>query len=426
VASFWARWRSLLVVLAAVALVTAFRPYKRHPAIYADGVGYHLWTRAILDGDLSFRRYAGHEEVRGLRLADPARRVYQDKYPPGLALLRLPVMAPLTHRGTARPLVSHAEHEASRALAALALLLTCLLCLRTCRLLRIETGPGHVALLTTVFGTGLFHYGTYDGCMSHVYSALGGAVLAWLGAGAAARHAPLPPGPALVTCSLLVLIRNTNVLLLAGLAAAYLMGRRAAGARGWVGVGRDLLAPLAGAAAGVALQLAYNRYAAGHWALSSYPGEAFRWGRPMHLAVLFSYERGIFTYYPIVAVALLAGWAVRRTRPWAAWFALLLLGYAGLYGFWGCWTLGGSFGYRGVVEVMPAGAVLLAAALAGLSGWRRTAVSACAWVCMAVTVELMAGYWAWTLAGDGAMAGPYWEHVCGSRSLLGLLACLWR
>src|SRR5581483_11598478 len=88
--SFWERWRSLLVIAAVVTLVTLVRPYKSRPAIYMDGIGYHLWTRALLEGDLSFRRYSRNPEAWQLRLADPEREIYQNKYPPGLALLRLP------------------------------------------------------------------------------------------------------------------------------------------------------------------------------------------------------------------------------------------------------------------------------------------------------------------------------------------------
>jgi hypothetical protein len=419
--SFCARWRSLLFISAVVVLVTVFRPYKSHAAISSDGIGYHLWTRALLEGDLSFRRYAENGEACGLHLADPARRIYQNKYPPGLALLRLPVMAFLVDWSSDHPLISWAEHLASLVLGALALLATCLLCLHICRLLAIEASASHLALVTMVFGTGLFHYGTHDGCFTHIYSALGGTLLLWLGTRVVVGHrVQLPRVATFFVCVLLVLIRNTNVLLLAGLSAAYVAAQRASGA--WQGprVRRDLLTLLCGCGAGAALQLAYNRYACGHWVLSSYQGEPFVWTQPKQLAVLFSYRRGLFTHYPVVAVSLVAGLAVRRTRPWAAGFGLVLLAYTVLYGFWSSWMLGSSFGYRGMVEVLPAGIVLLAGGLAGLGGWRRQALSVGAWLCMLVTLQLLVGYWTWRLGGDN-MAGLYWQYVCGRRSLLWFL-----
>jgi len=413
-----------LFIFLVVVLVTVFRPYKSHPAIYSDGIGYHLWTRAILERDFSFQRYGENEETGFcLKRTDSTHQIYRNKYPPGVALLRLPVMAFLVDWSTDRPLISTAEHWANGILAALALLFTCRLCLHICQLLAIETAASHLALVAMVFGTGLFHYGTYDGCFSHIYSALFGTLLLWLCVRTViGRRDCLPPGPTIFLCCFLILIRNTNVLLLAGLALSYLGCKRATGTWRWPAIARDLLILLCGAGAGTALQLAYNRYAFGHWVLSSYHGIPFAWHRPMQLAVLFSFERGLFTYYPIVAVALLTGLLVRRTRPWAIWFALVLLAYATLYGFWECWTLGGSFGYRGMVEVLPAGVVVLAGGLAGLSGWRRGVVSACVWVCVFVTVELMVGWWNWRLLGDGSsMAGLYWQQLCGKNSILWFL-----
>src|SRR4029077_8159174 len=105
--------RSVLFVSAIVVLTTLFRPYKNHPAIYSDGIGYHLWTQAMLEGDLSFRRYAENAESRGLNLTDASRRIYQNKYPPGGALLRLPVMAFLINRAARSRLVSTPENWAS-------------------------------------------------------------------------------------------------------------------------------------------------------------------------------------------------------------------------------------------------------------------------------------------------------------------------
>src|SRR5690349_19302486 len=93
--SYFQRWSSLIVVTLITIPVACFHPWKNGPAIRADGEGYHLWTRALLERDLSFRRYAGQA---GIFLADRVRNIYQNKYPPGVALLRFPVMAFLVNR----------------------------------------------------------------------------------------------------------------------------------------------------------------------------------------------------------------------------------------------------------------------------------------------------------------------------------------
>ena len=417
--SWLGRWWSLVIVLAAVVFVTFFQPYYNGPPIRSDGEGYHIWTRAILEGDLSFRNY---KTIAGVYLADPRRDVYQNKYPPGVALIRYPVMAFLVDRRPGSPLISPAEHWANLILSALALTVVCFLCLRTAWLLSLPPWPTHVALLALVFGTGLFHYGTYDACFSHIYSALGTSLLTWLGVRAIVQRRDHLPALATGTvCFLFLLIRNTNVILLAALTAAYFHGRKRHGALTPRGAVRDLAVVGGGAAAAVAVQLGYNAFAHGALVFSSYGSESFVWDRPMQLAVLVSYQRGLFSYYPVVAVALACAWAVRRTRGPAAWFSLAVLAYATLYGFWSGWDLGGGFGHRGFVELMPSGVVLFAAALGALSHRQRLAVAGCALVCALLTLQFMCAYWHGALSFYGATYEVYWALVCGRKSFLWFL-----
>src|SRR5206468_2675067 len=142
------------------------------------------------------------------------------------------------------------------------------------------------------------------------------------------------------------------------LIVAYFHLRRRQGALTATNGLRDLVVLLAGAGAAGAVQLSYNWYAHGTVVLSSYGTEAFEWRRPMQLAVLVSYERGLFSYFPVVALVLASAWAMRRTRLAAAWFSLLVLAYVVLYGYWSSWMLGCGFGHRGFVELMPLGLVL--------------------------------------------------------------------
>lgn len=178
------RWLSCFLVFAALAPVTIDPPYRNGPAIRSDGLGYHAWTRALIERDVAFCS-PELDAVGAISERDPDRDVCQNRYPFGLALLRLPVMAPLVDARPGAPFVSEAEHTASLYLSALALLVTCILAGATCRLLGIPPGSTHAALLAFVFGTGLFHYGTYDGSFTHVYSALGIAVMVWIGVRAA-------------------------------------------------------------------------------------------------------------------------------------------------------------------------------------------------------------------------------------------------
>jgi hypothetical protein len=407
------RWGSLLIVVAILVPVTLFQPYRNGPPIRSDGAGYHLWTRVLLEGDLSFERY---QQVQGVLLPDHPHGFYGNMYPPGLALLRLPVMAFLVQLGPGAPLFSAAEHWANLVLSALALILVCWLCLRTCELLGIDLAARHRALLALVFGTGLFHYATYDGCFTHIYSALGTALLLWLGVRAAVSGRQASGWATGLIAFLLLLIRNTNLILVVSLAGADLIWRRRRGAPLASGL-RALAGLAAGTAAAVLAQLAINAYYHGGLVVSSYGDQSFSWDRPMQWPVLFSFERGLFTYYPVVAVVLASAWLVRRTRLAAACWTMLMLAYATLYGFWWSWMLGGGFGHRGFVELMPLGVVLFAAAWNEMTAWRRKVVGVAALIAAVITLQCMIAYWRGGLPCQGATAAQYWACVCGKRSI---------
>jgi hypothetical protein len=138
----------------------------------------------------------------------------------------------------------------------------------------------------------------------------------------------------------------------------------------------------------------------------------------MHFAVLFSLERGLFAYYPVVGLVLALGAAIRRTRIWTGCFALTLGLYVALYGYWHCWNLGGSFGYRGIVEALPPAIVLFAASLEALARKSRVAITVLAGICVVATMQLMiAGYWHHGLADDSRAHELYWRHLVGKRSI---------
>jgi hypothetical protein len=405
----WRRWSALIPLAIFLLLVTVLQPYRNGPPIRSDGEAYHLWTRVLLEGDLSFERY---KKVQAIDPPlDSLHGQYTNRYPPGLALLRFPVMAFLVQLGPGSPLISPAEHWANLVLGALALLSTGFLTLDMCKRLKIQAAVSQSALLAVVFGTGLFHYATYDACFSHIYSALGVALFAWQGVRAVVRGDQWPNRVlTALTCFFLVLIRNTNVILIAALVLAYLGWR----SRGLVAGPPSRFRGLAGAVVGTglagAVQLVINWHYNGKLVLSSYGAETFLWDQPRQWSVLFSYERGLFSYYLVLAVVIAAAWSVRRTRAAAAWFTGLVLAYTTLYGFWWCWMLGGGFGHRGFVELTPLAVVVFAAALQEMTPRARTIVYQCALVATMVTLYFMLEYWRGSLPCMGTTEERYWRY----------------
>jgi hypothetical protein len=413
--TWWKNWGGLAFLGGMLLFVGVVPLYRNGPPIRSDGLGYHLWTRALLEGDPFFRNYP---HGVGIYPADPARGTFQNKFPPGVALVRFPVMALLVKRTPQAP-ISRGEHVACLVLAALACLGVGLCCLHAAALLGAPAAARNAALLTVTFGTGLFHYATYDASFSHIWSALGVALLACLSVRAVTRRRPsLPLLPTAVLCALLLLIRNTNLLALVLLTGAHLAWRRRDGSLTPRGAAWDLAAVLVGVGLGIGAQVAYNSAAHGRLVLSSYQGERFVWDRPMVLSVLVSYERGLFTYYPVLGVVVCAALLVRRTRRAAAWYALVLLAFAVLYGFWWSWPLGMGFGHRGFVELTPLAVMLFAYALDELRGRWRYAIGGSAIMATLLTLQLMLGYWRGSLPGEGTRPEVYWLHAVGRKSLL--------
>ena len=392
----------------AAALVSARPPYTAPGApIRSDCVGHHLWIREVLSGHLSFCDSPVLRKVRAIAYENRETGVCLNKYPPGVALLRFPVMAPLVDLRPGAPAIGEREYQASLWYSAALLAIIGFVSASCAYRLGAPPWAANVALAAVVFGTGLFHYATFDGCFSHIHSAFVLVLILRLALDPEPRGRPLLIG---VLAWIAILVRNTNALALLWLAAVAVW-------RGGPRRRRVALPLMAGALAGAALQVAYNSWAIGRLTLVSY-GEPFVWRRPMVLAVVASYERGLLSYYPIVAVALLAALACRATRRAAAAFSGLLLAYALLYGFWWSWMLGGGFGHRGFVDVMPVLIPLFAVALGRLStSWRAPAVVVSV-LAVFVTVELMAGYWRRSYPYQGATAEDYWSHVVGAESLL--------
>ena len=418
-----ARWSGTALVAAVVAWCTISTPYANSPPSRSDGVVYHAWTKAILEWDFSFCSHVQDMGAEQFSSLDYKRGRCQLRYPPGLALLQLPVMAFLVKRGPGEPFISPAEHAAALVIAAIALILVAALITDASRRLGARPGPTAVAVTTGVLGTGLLHYATYDASFTHIYSALGFSLLLWLGARGAQQDLPLAIAPLFLIGFFLVLLRSTNVLLLSASALVAFAALRPDGTtwrdrRCLFRAIRNAAPAAAGALGGEIIQLTYNYYATGHFALSSYGPATFHLEARHQLQVLWSYERGLLTWYPWVGVAVAVALLSRRVRPFGSALLGLIGVYATLYGFWQVWCLGGGFGHRGFVDIMPAAILSFAVALDGLGRAARTAAIAAGLLAAAITLELLAGYWRHTIDYTGTTSRIYWAHVLGKDSLL--------
>ena len=396
-----------------VAYVTAYQPYSNGPPIRSDGQGYHIWTFALKKWDFRFCEY------RGLGWAEPGevpgRCVV--RWPPGVALLRFPVMVWFVNVHNHKSF-SRGEHWVSLLFGAGLTLGIYGLGLSTLRRIKVDPLEAQAILFLLFFGTGLFHYGTYDSSYSHVYSAFGSAILVWQ---LSRLQDPRDTGArwwdpwlTAVVAFFMILFRNTNVLILLFYSALALQSRT-------LPTKRRLLGGLClGSCVAVAIQLSYNWYATGHFALSSYVDEPFLWDEPMIGSVLLSYERGLFTYYPVVLFALALGLARRGSRPFTSALLLLVLLYAALYGFWHSWFLGGGFGHRGFVDLVPLMIPAVGLSLADIDDLAsRRWILAAASLTLLIPLQVMIGYWRGTFPFQHPDKTVYWAHVShGSSGVL--------
>ena len=242
-------------------------------------------------------------------------------------------------------------------------------------------------LVTILLGTSLFHYATFDSSYSHAYSfflfsAFLGIVERWN------RDERLSLAiMAGLIAGLIVLVRHTNVLLLVCFAPLF---------------GRDARRLLLGAATflvAVSPQLAIYYYATGRPIVSSYGELGFDFTSPQIAGVLFSPQKGLFFWSPVLllacvgfAIALRARSPVRRLIV-ASLVFLAIDTY--VIASWWDWQFGGSFGHRGFVDTLPLFALGLAAFYQRTAASRAlrafvTVIVACA---VALNLFQMAQYW---------------------------------
>jgi hypothetical protein len=393
-----------LIFAAILATVVVLRPFKNSPDIRSDGVGYHAWVHALAHQDLTFCKYGqmlrrvgaiSGESDDGLRC--------RNKYPPGVGLLQLAFSWPFLAENPEATGYSVGENRVVFWGGAVLLFATAWLMCAT--LLRRETSVpvSLISVAAMVFGTGLFHYATYDASFSHVYSAFGLALILWLVDGR--REISLSR---LIIFAMiagwLYAVRQTNAAL--GLAAAYLYFRQSADVLRW----RIFIAWFAGTGLAAAILLIYGRYVSGQSSISSYGSEGFPSFGSHALDVLVSYERGLFSYYPVVAIAVLFA-LIRFRKPSDHAFLILIAVFALLYGSWHAWNLGAGFGHRGFVELAPFGMLVLAGSLESSSKVSRRTWMGLILLCCAATTFSMTAYWRGDLPFEGAVGSQYWRSL---------------
>ncbi len=100
----------------------------------------------------------------------------------------------------------------------------------------------------------------------------------------------------------------------------------------------------------------------------SYRGGSFDFFNPQITNVLFSYEKGLFIYAPILVFFLLGIWPLFRTNKFFLfWLVISIAGPVYIIASWWNWWYGMSFGHRAFIDYYPLFFISIALGLQGIN-----------------------------------------------------------
>lgn len=98
-------------------------------------------------------------------------------------------------------------------------------------------------------------------------------------------------------------------------------------------------------------QFIFWKINAGSWFYFSYPGERFFWNDPQIFNILFSYRKGWLLYTPLILLAFIGLFVVKKDFPLSKWTLFLFTaGMVYMLSCWWDWFFGGCFGARGFCQ----------------------------------------------------------------------------
>ncbi len=319
----------------------------------------HILTAAswLRQGNADLREYLGHAATSGREVGGQ----FVSWYPPGVALLIAPFLAPLLAAGaneSTEVFLAVFGKVAGASFAALSVAFTYLLLRHAAR--------ERVALLVTAayaFGTA-----TWAVSSQNLWQHAPSQALVALGWWLLARGSPR----AGLALGVATLVRPTDALIAAAGALAIALG-----GRGWPAVARYV----AWGVPALAFLLTYDERVFGAPFAQSYPPEPWGIDPSAYLGLLLSPRRGLLVYSPWLVVAAIGfavawragGSALARSASLACLAVWLVHGSVAFW--WGGWT----FGNRYLADVLPL--LALGAALALERGtlrarWARRAFGA--------------------------------------------------
>ncbi len=394
--------RQCLFAIGALGLAAYVWIYSRQGAplpIRSDGYSYYVYLpswliyRDVTLDSLARDWYGGdYPALTGIaRWPDTGRWI--SRHPIGPAILMSPFFVGahlLTRWSNLPPDGFSLYYQHADGLAGLCYLLAGLAVLARTLTCHFSPVVALATIVTVTFGTNLFHYGTYDSSFSHVYSFFLICVLVeltdrWWEAPTALRSCGIG-----FVSALIVLTRPVNALFLLLVPLYRLKELRQRSCQ--------LAMVVSIASVAVLPQLLIYRQATGQWLVNPYRplNNAFNFGSPRLLEVLFSTQKGLFFWSPALLMAIGGLFTPTRwSRAWAMPVAIVLTIDTYLIASWSDWQFGGSYGHRGFTDGLGLFAIFVASFFTWCAGRPRLVrfVAAGTSLAVALSVVQMAQYW---------------------------------
>jgi len=262
-------------------------------------------------------------------------------------------------------------------------------------------GVTAATLATLLLGTNLYHYATFDSSYSHPYSFFLFAAFLDL---TERWYAQPRVGISILLGSvagLIVLTRHTNALALLFFPLYNLNSIDATRARFALICRERRLVTLIALVSAIVIspQLAIYYEATGRVFVSSYGDLGFTFTSPHLIQVLFSVQKGLFFWCPVLLIGLAGFVCLARSRNSARAFVLPAILFLAVDTYiiasWWDWQFGASFGHRGFVDTLPIFAIGMAGCFAEASRHRHAGRLIAVVVVLAVALNLfqMLQYW---------------------------------
>jgi hypothetical protein len=405
------------MIIAAVAIAAYCWVYTRpdaDPPIRSDGYNYYLYAASwVVYHDASLEAIASdwyggtYPNFAGM-IRWPATNRWLNRIPIGVSILMLPFV--LVADGLSgwsnfpRDGFSFYYQQAA-GIAGLAYFVLGLWLVRRTLIRHFSPAVTLATIVVLTFGTDLFHYGVNESTFSHAFSfALVAALVDltdrfWSASPAWTLRQSVALG---AVAGLIVLVRHTNALLLLILPFWRLDTPRA-----WRSRWPDLLAVACVAGMTLLPQFAYYRWATGLWVVNAYApqGLHFTFASPHVAGALFSTQRGLFFWSPVLLAAVVGalvakGWSsAMRTGG-----LVVLTANAWVIASWSEWQYGAAFGHRAFIDCFPILVPFLASCFAWVGERPRLTPA------VAVVVTLMT-----TLSVTQMI--QYWLHLWPTRDI---------